>query len=180
MFWFCRKVIAESRTHMHIDFEGGDRLKFGDVVTAVASLTIIASIISFPLTTVLTPALGSYNAFELTTFVSLILSPIIVGYIFAQKIWEEDKTKIIAKISVLFAVLSMFMVLIENSIVEWAPMFRADYLKVNPTATPSAFEWYNIELSALSSEVFLVVVLVLALTFIGLYIGSMLKKPKKS
>jgi len=129
---------------------------------------------------VLTPALGNYNASELSLFVSLILSPIIVGYLCAQNIWEEKRTRTIANIAVLFAVLIMFVVLVEDATVEWIPYIRADYLKANPTATPSAFDWYNIELSALGSEVFLTVVLAFALSFIGLYIGSMLKKPAKS
>jgi hypothetical protein len=72
------------------------------------------------------------------------------------------------------------MVLVEDSIAEWTPYIRAEYLKANPTTAPSAFDWYNIELSALSQEVFLTIVLTFALTFIGLYIGSMLKKTAKS
>jgi hypothetical protein len=129
---------------------------------------------------VLTPALGSYNAFELSTFVSLFFSPIIVGYLCAQKIREENRTRTIANIAVLFAVLAMFMVLIEDTVVEWAPYISADYLKANPAATPSAFDWYNIQLSTLSSEVFLTVLLTFVITSIGLYIGSMLKKTTKT
>lgn len=85
-----------------------------------------------------------------------------------------------ANIAVLFAVLAMFMVLIEDAVVEWAPYIRADCLKANPAAAPSAFDWYNIQLSTPSSEVFLTVLLTFVITFIGLYIGSMLKKPTKT
>ena len=109
-----------------------------------------------------------------------MLGPIIVGYLCAEKIREENRTRTIADITALFAVIAMFIVLVEDSIVEWAPYFRADYLKANPTATPSAFDWYNIELAAVGQEVFLAVVLTFAFTFIGLYIGSMLKKTQKS
>jgi len=155
-------------------------LKFGDIIIAVASLIVIIIFISLPLTLVLTPVLGNYNAFELSGFVSFILSAIIVGYIYTQKIWEENRTKTIAKISVLVAILAMFVTLLENATVEWAPYIRTDYLKANPTADPSAFDWYNIEMMALGSEVFLTVAIMLAITFIGLYIGSMLKKPTKT
>jgi len=137
-------------------------------------------VISFLLTLALTPALGSYNAFELSTFVSLLLGPIIVGFLCAEKIRVENRTRTIADIAALFAVIAMFMVLVENSIVEWTTYFRADYLKANPTAAPSAFDWYNIELAGLSQEVFLAVVLTFAFTFIGLYIGSTLKRSQKS
>jgi len=136
--------------------------------------------ISFLLTLGLAPVIGAYNAFELSAFVSLFAGPIIAGYLYAQKIREENRTRTIANIDVIFAVLAMFMVLIEDAVVEWAPYYRAEYPKVNSTATPTAFDWYNIQLSVLSQEVFLAVVLTLAFTFIGLYIGSVLKKPKRT
>jgi len=128
----------------------------------------------------LTPALGEYNAFEISGFVVFILGPIITGYIFAKQIREENRTKTILKIAVLVAVLAMFTVLIEDAIVEWVPYYRAEYLKANPSATPTAFDWYNIQLSALSQEVFAAVALMLAFTFIGLYIGSTLRKTTKT
>jgi len=155
-------------------------MKFGDVVTAVASLTVIVILIYFPLTLVLTPALGNYEGYELSAFVSFPISAIIVGYIFAQNIWEEKRTKTIAKITVLFTVLALLLILVENASMEWAPMIRAEYLKANPTATPSAFDWYYIERLAILLEDFILVVFMFALSFIGLYIGSMLKKPTKS
>jgi len=155
-------------------------LKFGEVVTAVASLTIILILIMFTLTLVLTPALGNYTGFELSAFVSFFLSAIIVGYIFTQKIWEENRTKTIAKITVLFTVLAMSLIIMENATVEWTPYIRAEYQKAHPTADPSAFDWYYIQRLELIAEDFIVVVLILAITFIGLYIGSMLKKPTKT
>jgi len=178
---FPAQVIkTEAKTYTYSHYREVIILKFGDIVIAVASIIVIIVLISFPLMLVLTPALGEYNAFELSGFVAFILSPIIVGYIFAKQIREEDRTKTILKIAVLVAVLAMFTVLIEDAIVEWAPYYRAEYLKVNPTATPTAFDWYNIQLSALSTEVFAAVALMLAFTFIGLYIGSQLKRPAQS
>lgn len=128
----------------------------------------------------LTPALGEYNAFEVSGFVVFILGPIIVGYIFARQIREEDRTKTILKIAVLVAFISMFMVLMDDAVVEWAPYYRAEYLKANPTATPTAFEWYNIQLAGLSMEGFAAAALMLVFTFVGLYIGSMLKRTARA
>jgi len=155
-------------------------LKFGDIIIAVASIIVICVLISFPLMLVLTPAIGSYNAFELSGFVVFILGPIITGYIFAKQIWEENRTKTILKIAVLVAFIAMFMVLADDAVVEWAPYYRAEYLRTNPTATPTAFEWYNIQLAALSMETFAAVAVMLVFTFIGLYIGSQLKRPTKT
>jgi hypothetical protein len=60
-------------------------------------------------------------------------------------------------------------------------MVRENYLNANPTATtPSTTDWYYIERLAIIQDDFVNVVLILAITFIGLYIGSMLKKKAKS
>jgi amino acid transporter len=128
----------------------------------------------------LTPALGEYNAFEFSGFVVFFLGPIIIGYIFAKQIREENRTKTILKIAVLVAFIAMFMVLMDDAVVEWAPYYKTEYLKANPTATPTAFEWYNIQLAALTMETFAAAALMLAFTFIGLYIGSTLKKTTKT
>ena len=128
----------------------------------------------------LTPALGEYNAFELSGFVVFFLGPVITGYIYAKQIREENRTKTILKIAVLVAFVALFMVLIEDAVVEWAPYYKAEYLKANPTATPTPSEWYNIQLAALSMEGFTAAAVMLAFTFIGLYIGSTLKRPTKT
>ena len=155
-------------------------LKFGDVIIAVASIIVICVLISYPLMLTLTPAIGEYNAFELSGFTVFILSPVITGYMFAKQIREENRTKTILKIAVLVAFIALFMVLLDNAAVEWAPYYRAEYLKANPTATPTAFEWYNLQLAALSMEGFTTVAVMLVFTFIGLYIGSTLRKTVKT
>jgi hypothetical protein len=155
-------------------------LKFGDIIIATASIIVICVLISYPLMLALTPALGEYKAFELSGFVVFFLGPIITGYIFAKQIREENRTRTILKIAVLVAFIAMFMVLIDDAVVEWAPYYKAEYLKTNPTATPTAYEWYNIQLAALNMESFAAAALMLAFTFIGLYIGSTIRKPAKT
>jgi len=156
-------------------------LKFSDIITTVASLKLIAILIMYPLTLVLTPAFGNFEGFMLSAVIAFILSAIIVGYIFTQKIWEENRTKTILKISILFTVLVTILVLIENAASgDWTPMIRENYLNTKPTATPSTTEWYYIERLAIIQDDFLNVVLILAITFIGLYVGSTLKKPTKT
>jgi len=156
------------------------KLKFGDIIIATASIVVICVLISYPLMLLLTPALGEYNAFETSGIVVFILGPIIVGYIYAKQIREENRTKTILKIAVLVAFTAMSMVLWDDAVVEWAPYYRAEYLKTHPTATPTAYEWYNIQLAALTMEGFAAGATMLVFTFIGLYIGSTLKKPTKT
>ena len=156
------------------------KLKFGDIVLAAATIIVLCVLISYPISLALTPIIGGYNAFELSGFIVFILSPIITGYIYAKQIKEENRTKTILKIAVLVAFIAMFMVLIDDAAVEWAPYYKAEYLKTNPTATPTPYEWYNIQLAALTMETFAAAAIMLAFTFIGLYIGSALKKTTKT
>jgi len=156
-------------------------LRFGDVVTCVASLAVIMVLIHFPLLMVLVPALGFYWGLNVSAIISVFLSALIGGYIFAGKIWEEARMEAIAKITVLAAVLMMFAVVMESAaLADWAPAVKEAYQEANPTATLSTFEWYAVESMWLSTQVVLNVVIVLALGFIGLYVGSMLRKPVKS
>ncbi len=141
---------------------------------------MLCVLLSYPISLLLSLATSAYNAFEISGFIVFILGPIITGYIYAKQIKEENRMKTILKIAVLVAFIAMFMVLLDDAAVEWAPYYKAEYLKANPTATPTEFEWYNIQLAALSMEVFITVALMLAFTFIGLYIGSMLKKTTKT
>jgi hypothetical protein len=54
-------------------------LKFGDIVAAVASLTVIRVLIMTPLYMVLAPTLGIYWGGIITGAVSTFLSALIVG-----------------------------------------------------------------------------------------------------
>jgi len=135
----------------------------------------------FPTTLVLTPALGVFQGFLLSAVIAFLLSAIIVGYIFSQKIWEESRTKTMAKITVLFTLLVMTIVLIENAASsDWTPMVKENYKDAYPSASPSTPDWYYIERLAIIEDDFINAVLMLAITFTGLYIGSSLKKPTKT
>jgi len=156
-------------------------LKFGDVVTAVASSAVIMVLIHFPLMIALIPALGSYWGINVSAIISVLLSALIVGYVFAAKIWEESRMEAIAKITVLAALLMAFSVVMEAAaMADWTTWVKEMYLEANPGASLSPFEWYVVEGTYLGSIAFLNVVIVLLLGFIGLYAGSMLRKPKKS
>jgi hypothetical protein len=80
-------------------------LKFGDVFRAAAS----AFVIYWFLYAVLALVLISVNwGLYVATYVSPLLSAIVVGYFFAGKIREESRIRSIGKIVVLLTVLVMF------------------------------------------------------------------------
>ena len=160
---------------------GDDSLRFGNILTAIASLFLITVLVSYPLETVLIPALGFYWGPTLGALVSVLISSLIVGYIFARKMFEGRKESI-AKISVLFAVLMIFSVVINNAALgeDFTQWVHETYQEANPTASLSTFEWYVIGGLFIGSQMFMNAITLVPLSFIGLYVGSMLRKTVKS
>jgi hypothetical protein len=154
-------------------------LKFGDVVTAVASLAVIMVLVSFPLEMVLVPALGSDWGPYVNLVVSVLLSALIGGYIFAGKIWEA-RMEAVTKITVLAATLMIFYIISFPALAHWNLTVEEAYEAANPGTTLSTTEWLTVESMALSQTMFIYIVMVLVLGFIGLYVGSMLRRPVKN
>jgi len=154
-------------------------LKFGDLVMAVASLAVIMVLIAFPIEMLVVPALGVDWGPNVSSAVSILLSALIGGYIFAGKIGEA-RIEATSKITVLSAVLFIFYLINLPSLAHWNPAVREVYEAANPGTTLSTFEWYVVEAMALGQAMFINTVMVLVLGFIGLYVGSMLRQPAKS
>ena len=156
-------------------------MRFGDVLTAVAALFLITVLVSYPLEIVLIPTLGFYLGPTLGALVAVLLSALIVGYTFARRILEGIKESI-AKISVLFATLMVFSIVINNAALgeDFTQWVRETYQEANPTASLSTFEWYVVGGLFIGSQMFMNTIILLPMSFIGLYVGSMLKKLAKS
>jgi hypothetical protein len=145
---------------------------------AVATATVIMVLIQFLLGWILVPTMGYYWGINVDAIISVFLAALITGYIFAGKIWES-RMKAIAKMTILAAFVIMFTVMMETAAlgVRWDTWVQEAYTGTPPS---SAFEWYAVEATFLGSQIVLNMVIVLVLGFIGLYIGSMLKRPAKS
>jgi len=158
-------------------------LKFGDVVIAVALMAVIFALIATPLELVFFSALGISGmtnwGYDVSLIISFFLSALISGYIFAGKLWKARRESI-TKITVLWAALVMLLaVVVPASLADWGPKAKEEYLAANPGATLSTSEWVVWEMMTLDMFMFLVVGMALVLGFIGLYVGSMLRKPVK-
>jgi len=156
-------------------------LRFGDVLIAVATLFLITVLVSYPLESMLIPTLGFYWGPTLGALVSVLISSLIVGYIFARKILDGRKESI-ARISVLFAVLMIFSIVINNAALgeDFTQWVHETYQEANPTASLSTFEWYVVGGLFIGSQMFMNAITLLPLSFIGLHVGSILGKPVKS
>ena len=150
-------------------------MRFGDIVMCVASLSVILVLVGIPVEMVLSPALAEWP--YVTSAISYLLTTLIGGYIFAGKIWEEARIKTIAKITVLAAVLMVFYVISFPALPHWGLAVRDAYEAANPGVELSNSEWFTVESAVLGQIMFIDVVVVLVLGFIGLYIGSMLRRP---
>jgi len=165
--------------HAYFHFKGGDLLRFGDVVTAVASIAVIMILISVPFGMVLASVLGFYWANYVSMSVSILLSGLIIGYIFARKIWEARR-EAISKIAVLAAALNMLFAMHLPALGHWAKMIEEAYEEMYPATELSTSEWVFWEMTVLSLNLLLNAVIMFVLVFIGLYVGSMLRKQVKS
>jgi hypothetical protein len=175
----CGKLITETRTHVHIDFEGGDRLKFGDIIVAVASMAVIFTLVAALLWITLVPmntALG-----DPLNIVSILVSGLIVGYVFAGKIREESRMASIGKVVVLFAVVMLFAVIMWFAPVGHYGRWTDEYINSTyPSHGVTNEDWVAYENVVEFMIAGMYVALSLALGFIGLYIGSMRKPSTKT
>jgi hypothetical protein len=156
-------------------------LKFGDVVMAAASAMVVFVLVGVPLHLALVSPLGYYWGDVVGMIIAILISAIIVGYVWAGKIWAENRMRAIGYIAILAAVLMGFAVIMETAALpDWGVWVKDKYLADNPGVTVAVTDWYYIEGLMLGIGVFIDVVLVLLLGFVGLYVGSMFKKPVKS
>jgi len=154
-------------------------LKFGDVITAVASLSVAFILFDFVLSAVMIPVNSSWGV-DVATIVSILASSLIIGCVFAGKIQEGSRRGAVSIIVVLFALVLTFFTM---------ALFANPYTGVSmQEVLESMFQttgWTTMDWVAYSQLVFIMIValnIVFALVFgfIGLYAGSMLRKPKKT
>jgi hypothetical protein len=155
--------------------EGGDWLKFSDVVIATASLVLTGFLLDFVLKAVFV-LLNSTMSEMLAWIIAFLVTSLIIGYVFALKIQDESRIRTIGSIVVLstFTLMLFLLVWIANPI-------ASPWVKDSLENLFNTIGWTNYDWSAyLALAVTLEVVLALVLSFIGLYAGSMLRKPKKT
>jgi hypothetical protein len=159
-------------------------VKFGDVVIAVASLIVAFSLFDCVLNFALIP-MNTYWGGMVAVIVSILVSALIVGYVFAGKIQEESKRASIGKVVVLFAVvIGLQLGIIYAAIGPHYSAMVDDHLTSMYTKTTTSSwtntDWFAYELMALIMDTALFIVFALVFGFIGLYVGSMRKPSAKT
>ena len=154
-------------------------MKFGDIVTAVASLFLITILISYPLEVLLISFLDLTLAPTVGAIISVLLGAVTIGYIFSGKI-DDGKRWVLIKISVLFTVLMLFSIVLNNAVLgnyftEWV---QETHMESNPSASLSTFEWFLVGGLFIGSQMFMNAIVLLVFSLIGLFVGSKLRKKR--
>ena len=156
-------------------------MKFQDVIVVVASLTVAFILFDCVFNLALVPATGSNLGAMAAVIVSILVSGLVVGYAFAGKIQEESKMASIGKIVVLFtAVFGLLTTIVYGAIYHYGAYTDETLSSMYNTGSWTNTNWFAYEIMMLVIAVALFVVFALVFGFIGLYAGSMLKKPKKT
>jgi len=155
-------------------------LKFGDVIVAVASWAVVYLLVYSVLSIALVP-MDSFWGLNVAFVVSVLVSALIVGYVFAGKIQEESRMASIGKLAVLSAFVIMFAAMIIYGAIGHYSAAIDEYLQ-NTYSTDS---WTNADWAAYEGVVLVLntvvnVLGVLVLGFVGLYLGSMRKPSAKT
>jgi len=155
-------------------------LKFGDIVTAVAALAVVDVLLDFVLLAVFVPV-NSYWGTDVAGIISFLVASLIVGYLFAVKIQEESRTGAIGRIVVLFTVVVMFAAMALFAVNPYTSTAINEGLESNfSTSGWTNSDWFGYSFFAIVMLVAFNVIFALVFSFIGLYAGSMLRKPKKT
>jgi hypothetical protein len=156
-------------------------LKFSDVILAVATVGLIAVLVDVVLGMALIPSMGSYLGLNSSFILSELIAALVGGIVFAGKIQEESRIRAAGKIAVLLGAVEAFAVLLSASANSYFSAYMKETLQsMFSTGAWTTTDWFVYTQLGLLWGMALNVVLVIVLGFIGLYVGSMLRKPKKS
>jgi len=155
-------------------------LKFGDVITAAASLTVVTILLDFVFLAVFVPV-DPYLGVDVASILSILVASLIVGYVFAAKIQEGSRMGAIGRIVVLFSVVIMFAFLTSVAVNPYMGAMMEEGLEsMFSTSGWETTDWLGYSHLVLIMMAALNVVFALVFGFIGIYVGSRLRKPSKS
>jgi len=150
-------------------------LRFGEVIIAVATLTVVYVLLYSVLLVAFIPTVGTFWAMDAAAIVSLLIASLIVGVVFAGQI-REARMSSIGRIAVLFAI-----VIMSASMAMGSNPYMGDSLKeglesMYSTSGWTTTDWFTYSQMVLVLIVAVNIVLALVLGFVGLYAGSMLRR----
>jgi uncharacterized protein YhhL (DUF1145 family) len=148
-------------------------LKFGDVIIAVASLTVAFFLFDCVFNLVLVPATSTDWGAMAAVIVSILVSGLVVGYVFAGKIREESRMASVGKVVILFAaVFGLLVMIVYGAIYHYGLLADQQLGNMYNTGAWTYTNWFAYEIMGLTVNTGLFIVFALVFGFIGLYLGS--------
>jgi len=154
-------------------------LKFSDVITAVASLTVIYILLESVLLAAFVQVSTIWGA-DVALILSILMASLIVGYMFAAKIHEESRRGAISRIVVLFTLVLAFYTMASFANPYTSVAMKESLESMFSTGGWTTWDWVSYSAFLMEMMVALYAVFALVFGFIGLYAGSKLRKPKQS
>lgn len=157
---------------------GGERTKNGDILIAIATFNMVFVLIMYPSDLAFTSALGLTNGYLTSGIVCGLVSALVVGIVFAGKI-QESRWAAIAKIAVVGGLFNTLLI----AIVGFSPThttYAMQSYNGQFGSTLSSYQWTLWQGLYADMVSFEFVAVLAVTTIVGLYIGSMLRKPKKT
>jgi hypothetical protein len=151
-------------------------LKFSDVIIAAALLFVVSLVLDAFLFVPFAPLKSSMA--PVASVIASLIASIVVGYLFAVQIKEESRLRAIGSIVLLLAA-GMLIFSVGWSANPLVSPAMKDILQsmfsTSATSSWTDYDWYAYAAFVIALDIIVGVVL----SFIGLYVGSMLK-PKKT
>ena len=149
-------------------------MKFSEIVIATTSIVITSIMLDSLLLAALGPVIPEGT--DIAGILSVLMASLIVGYVFSLKTQEESRRRAIFSIAILSAVVFMFyaMALFANPLV--SPAIREHISAAFATTGWTNDDWLN----GIVMVMGLLVAFAFVGIFVGVYAGSMLRKPKKA
>ena len=155
-------------------------MKFGDVITAVASLTAVTTLLNSVFLAVFV-TVDPYWGLDVASILSILVASLIVGYVFAAKIQEGSRMGAIGRIVVLFSVVILFVFMASVAVNPYMEAMMEEGLEsMFSTSGWTTADWLGYSHLVLVMMAAFNVVFALVFGFIGLYVSSMLRKTEKS
>lgn len=153
-------------------------MRFGEIVTAVASWTFVYILLELVMLAVMVPVNSCWGP-DISTIVSLLVASLIVGYTFAAKINEESGIGAISRIAVLSTVMLMFLTMASMVNPYTGVAVKEGLESMFATSGWTTWDWVAYSQLIMVMLVALNVVLALVFSFVGLYASSLLRKRKQ-
>jgi hypothetical protein len=154
-------------------------LKFGDIITAVATYAVLQILVAFLLTIAVLPVFGvTMAAHYWAGLTSVFLSMLIVGFLFREEIRKGGRDAILRMV-VLSAFYELLVVLFQPTLADWLPFAIGTPTEAFAGTTVTSLEWFLYDLSRRGNMIFNILI-VMGLGFIGLHVGSKLNQAPKS